>query len=210
MSKLQITPRQQVRFAFWGAEESGLLGSTHYVEDLSDAALEEIYANLNFDMLGSPNYVRFVYDGDGSATGTAGPRGSAQIEAIFNNYFAGKGLPTAPTAFDGRSDYGPFIDVGIPAGGLFSGAEGIKTAEEAAIFGGTAGAPYDSCYHQACDTVNNLSSKALNEFGDAVADAVLTLARTKTGIFEDGSRLPARKQARSVDQFANHGNQAAA
>ena len=168
MSKLQITPRQQVRFAFWGAEESGLLGSTHYVEDLSDAALEGIYANLNFDMLGSPNYVRC--DGDGSATGTAGPGGSAQIEAIFNNYFAGNGLPTAPTAFDGRSEYGPFIDVGIPAGGLFSGAEGIKTAEEAAIFGGTAGAPYDSCYHQACDTVHNLSSKALNEFGDAVAE----------------------------------------
>ena len=118
-------------------------------------------------MLGSPNYVRC--DGDGSATGTAGPGGSAQIEAIFNNYFAGNGLPTAPTAFDGRSEYGPFIDVGIPAGGLFSGAEGIKAAEEAAIFGGTAGAPYDSCYHQACDTTNNLSTKALSELGDAVA-----------------------------------------
>ena len=210
MSRLHITPRQQVRFAFWGAEELGLLGSTHYVEALGDEDLGKIYANLNFDMLGSPNYVRFVYDGDGSATGTAGPNGSAQIEAIFNNYFASKGLPTAPTAFDGRSDYGPFIDAGIPAGGLFSGAEGIKTAEEAAIFGGTAGAPYDSCYHQACDTTNNLSTKALSEFGDAVADSVLTLARTKAGFFEDGSRMPARKQASSVDQFADHGDHVAA
>jgi Zn-dependent M28 family amino/carboxypeptidase len=70
-------------------------------------------------MLGSPNYVRFVYDGDGSATpepGDGGPNGSAQIAAIFNNYVAGRGLATAPTAFDGRSDYGPFIAVGIPAG----------------------------------------------------------------------------------------------
>ena len=33
----------------------------------SDDELGEIYANLNFDMVGSPNYVRFVYDGDGSA-----------------------------------------------------------------------------------------------------------------------------------------------
>ena len=118
-------------------------------------------------MLGSPNYVRFVYDGDGSDTPTAGPPGSAQIEAIFNDYFASQGLATEPTAFDGRSDYGPFIAVGIPAGGLFSGAEGIKTAEQAAIYGGTAGAPYDSCYHQACDTINNLSTKALTELGDA-------------------------------------------
>ena len=169
MSKLNIKPRQKVRFAFWGAEESGLLGSTHYVDTLRDDELGKIYANLNFDMLGSPNYVRFVYDGDGSSeTGDAGPPGSAQIEAIFNNYFASKGLATEPTAFDGRSDYGPFIAVGIPAGGLFSGAEGIKTAEEAAIFGGTAGEPYDSCYHQACDTTNNLSTKALAELGDAV------------------------------------------
>ncbi len=213
MSKLHIKPRQQVRFAFWGAEESGLLGSAHYVDSLSPEDLGKIYANLNFDMLGSPNYVRFVYDGDGSATpetGDEGPNGSAQIEAIFNNYFASKGLATAPTAFDGRSDYGPFIAVGIPAGGLFSGAEGIKTAEEAAIFGGTAGEPYDSCYHQACDTTNNLNTKALSEFGDAVADSVLTLARTKSGFFEDGSRMPARKQALSADSFSSHGTQAAA
>ena len=78
-------------------------------------------------MLGSPNYVRFVYDGDGSDTPTAGPPGSAQIEEVFDKYFADQGLPTDPTAFDGRSDYGPFIAVGIPAGGLFSGADGIKT-----------------------------------------------------------------------------------
>ena len=84
-------------------------------------------------MVGSPNYVRFVYDGDGSDTATAGPPGSAQIEGVFNNYFAGQGLASDPTAFDGRSDYGPFIAVGIPAGGLFTGAEGVKTAEQAAI-----------------------------------------------------------------------------
>ena len=128
-----------MRFAFWGAEESGLLGSEHYVDSLSDDELATIYANLNFDMVGSPNYVRFVYDGDGSDTDPAGPPGSAQIEAIFNDYFASQGLASEPTAFDGRSDYGPFIAVGIPAGGLFSGAEGVKTPEQAAVYGGTAG-----------------------------------------------------------------------
>jgi Zn-dependent M28 family amino/carboxypeptidase len=195
MAELGVRPRQKVRFAFWGAEEAGLLGSEHYVDQLTNRQLGRIFANLNFDMVGSSNYVRFVYDGDGSDTPVAGPPGSAQIESIFTNYFAGQGLASDPTAFDGRSDYGPFIAVGIPAGGLFTGAEGIKTAAQAAIYGGTAGEPFDPCYHQACDTINNLSTKALGEMGDAAAHAVWTLARTRTGFFEDGSLRVARDAA---------------
>ncbi len=206
ISKLKLVPTQKLRFAFWGAEESGLLGSEYYVSKLSDAALGKIYANLNFDMLGSPNYVRFVYDGDGSSEGVVGPPGSAQIEQIFGKYFADQGLATEPTAFDGRSDYGPFIEAGIPAGGLFSGAEGIKTPEEEAVYGGTAGEPYDSCYHQACDTINNLSTKALAELGDAAVHATWTLAKSEGGLYEDNSRMAAR-QAVTVDQFDYRGNQ---
>jgi len=189
MSKLKVNPRQKVRFAFWGAEESGLLGSEHYVDSLGNANLARIYANLNFDMLGSPNYVRFVYDGDGSDSEVGGPPGSAQIEDIFTSYFDGQGLASEPTDFDGRSDYGPFIAAGIPAGGLFSGAEGVKTPEQAAVYGGTAGEPYDACYHEACDDITNLSTQALAELGDAAAHAVLTLARTRSGFFPDGSRV---------------------
>ncbi len=208
ISKLNLEPRQKLRFAFWGAEEAGLLGSTHYVDTLPPAQLSTIMANLNFDMLGSPNYVRFVYDGDGS-DGTAGPQpGSGQIEQIFTNYFAGQGLASEPTAFDGRSDYGPFIAVGIPAGGLFSGAEGIKTADEAAVYGGTAGEPYDSCYHQACDSIeapnNNLNDQALAELGDAAVHAIWTLGRTNTGFYADGSRMAA-SQAVPLDQFDHRG-----
>jgi len=155
-------------------------------------------------MLGSPNYVRFVYDGDGSDTGTVGPNGSAQIESVFNTYFASQGLASEPTAFDGRSDYGPFIAVGIPAGGLFSGAEGIKTEEEAQVYGGTAGEPYDACYHQACDTTNNLSPAALSELGDAATHAVYTLAVTKTGFFPDGRLRAARKAAPVFDYKGSH------
>jgi len=183
----KVKPRQKVRFAFWGAEEASLLGSEHYVANLSDTELGTIYANLNFDMVGSPNYVRFVYDGDGSDTATSGPPGSAEIEDIFTSYFAGQNLASEPTEFNGRSDYGPFIAVGIPAGGLFSGAEGVKTEEQAQVYGGTAGAPYDPCYHQACDTINNLNTNALHELGDAATHAVYTLAVTRTGFFPDGS-----------------------
>lgn len=182
-----------VRFAFWGAEEAGLLGSEHYVANLSSAERAKIYANLNFDMIGSPNYGRFVYDGDGSDSDPAGPPGSGAIEKIFTDYFASKNLASAPTEFSGRSDYGPFIEAGIPAGGLFTGAEGVKTAEEAALFGGTAGVAYDECYHSACDDINNVSTKALHEMGDAAAHATLVMLQQKSGLFPDGSVAPKSK-----------------
>ena len=144
-------------------------------------------------MLGSPNYVRFVYDGDGSSGGVSGPPGSDSIENVFTDYFASKGLASEPTDFDGRSDYGPFIAAGIPAGGLFSGAEGVKTAEQAAAYGGTAGEAYDPCYHQACDDITNLSDDALSEMGDAAAHATAVLTLSKTGLFPDGSRCTAQR-----------------
>lgn len=208
IAKLGLKPRRALRFAFWSAEEEGLLGSTYYVEHLGDA-VGDIYANLNFDMLASPNYVRFVYDGDNSAFPVggnvqSGPPGSGEIEKLFETYLAGQGLATDPTAFDGRSDYGPFIAVGIPAGGLFSGAEGTKTAEQAATYGGVAGQPYDACYHQACDTTTNLNTQALGELGDGVAHATWTLAKSTSGLFGDES-LRARSAAASRAQtFAGH------
>jgi Zn-dependent M28 family amino/carboxypeptidase len=176
-------PRNRLRFAFWGAEEAGLVGSTAYVdEQVDNGNIDQIEANLNFDMLGSENFVRFVYDG--SAEGA--PAGSAQIEQVFTRYFDRQGLPHAPTPFDGRSDYGPFIvpAVGIPAGGLFSGAEGIKTEEQEELFGGVAGLPYDPCYHQQCDTIFNLSHTALDEMSDAAAHAAWTLAESRSEITE--------------------------
>ncbi|MFI5428469.1 M28 family peptidase [Aeromicrobium sp. UC242_57] len=111
-------------------------------------------------------------------------------------YFSKKKLATAPTAFDGRSDYGPFIEVGIPAGGLFSGAEGVKTPEEVALFGGTAGVAYDKCYHQACDNISNISTKALDQLGDAAAHSVATLTLSKKGLYGDAKKAKA-KRARS-------------
>jgi Zn-dependent M28 family amino/carboxypeptidase len=206
MSKLGIEPRNHVRFAFWGAEEYGLVGSDHYVSQLSRRQIKDIAVNLNFDMLGSPNYVRFVYDGDGDAPDAeaSGPTGSGVVEDVFTDYFASKGLETEPTDFDGRSDYGPFIDVGIPAGGLFTGAEGIKTEREEAIYGGVAGLAYDPCYHAACDTLKegdqpaevrrieraygervirgNVNKKALNEMSDGAAHATLAFAQTTSAV----------------------------
>ena len=183
MATIQLANR--VRFSWWGAEELGLLGSNHYINDLvanKPSTLRKIALYLNFDMVGSPNYALFVYDGDNSAfpvgPGAApGPAGSGQIEKQFHDYFESQGLPSAETPFSGRSDYGPFIAQGIPAGGLFTGAEGVKTAEQQVVFGGTAGVAYDQCYHQECDGLTNNNPEAIDYNSDAMAHAVLTYAR---------------------------------
>jgi Zn-dependent M28 family amino/carboxypeptidase len=182
MAELGIHPVNRVRFAFWGAEEDGLIGSQYYVDNLARRDLKDVMLNLNFDMVGSPNFVRFVYDGDGSAFGVDGPSGSGRIEAVFTDYFSSQGMATEPTEFDGRSDYDAFINAGIPAGGLFTGAEGIKTVEQAAVYGGTAGIAYDPCYHQACDTFANVSTEAIDQMSDAVAHSTLLFAMTKSSV----------------------------
>lgn len=172
------TPATTVRFAWWGAEELGLVGATEYVASLAPEELARIYGYLNFDMIGSANFVNFVYDGDDSDAAGAGPgpAGSAQIEDVFEKFFADRGLPTEGTDFDGRSDYGPFIEAGIPSGGLFTGAEGIKTEAQAAAYGGTAGEAYDPCYHQACDNEANINDTALETHSDAIAQATFSIA----------------------------------
>ena len=166
------------RAAFVGAEESGLIGSTRYVADLGENDLAKIALYLNFDMVGSPNHVFFIYDGDNSdgAGSGPGPDGSTQIEQTFERFYLQRGVPFKGTDFDGRSDYGPFIAAGVPSGGLFTGAEGVKTAEEATIWGGTAGQPYDPCYHLACDTFANNNDFALETNADAIAYATLQYA----------------------------------
>jgi Zn-dependent M28 family amino/carboxypeptidase len=182
MSK--VKPRNTVRFAWWGAEETGLEGSTAYVNGLTQEEQDDITLYLNFDMIGSPNYIFFIYDGDDSDGVGAGPgpEGSAQIEEFFEQFYEQRGQPFKGTDFSGRSDYGPFIAVGIPAGGLFTGAEGVKTDEEAAIWGGTAGDQYDPCYHLACDTFDNISLNALDINSDAVAAATLQYAMNTEAI----------------------------
>src|SRR3990167_166127 len=113
-------------------------------------------------------------------------------------------MPVEPTAFDGRSDYGPFIAVGIPAGGLFTGAEGIKTAEQASIYGGTAGVQYDPCYHLACDTYANNSDEALDQMSDAAAHAVYTFAMTSSSV--NGTDKGSDKAQKSADALDYQGS----
>jgi Zn-dependent M28 family amino/carboxypeptidase len=171
-------PRNRLRFVWWGAEELGLLGSRHYVQRLSPAARRQIALYLNADMVGSPNFVRFVYDGE---AGNA-PAGSAAIERVFTSYFRSRRIEYRETGLGGGSDHASFAAAGIPVGGLFTGADGRKSADEAADFGGRAGQSYDPCYHRPCDTLANVNARALDQLGDALAHAVLRFARDTSSV----------------------------
>lgn len=165
LAEIDAGPRNRVRFAFWGAEELGLVGSRHYVEELEDDELEDISAYLNFDMVGSPNSVTSVYEGP------------EEVEEIFGSYFEARNIEVETnSALDGRSDHGPFQEEGVPTGGLFTGAEGTKTDAQQEAFGGEAGAPLDACYHRACDDIDNIDEKPLGELSDAAAHAAAVLA----------------------------------
>ncbi|MEU8382413.1 M28 family metallopeptidase [Streptosporangium sp. NPDC048865] len=173
-----LRTKNRLRFAFWGAEELGLLGSKHYVAALPRPERAKIKLYLNFDMIASPNYVFGIYDGDssGPVAGATPPPGSGQIEKLFQAYFEAVGEPYQDAEFSGRSDYGPFIAIGIPSGGLFTGAERLKSAEEAERFGGSAGVAYDKCYHQACDTIANINDRALEVNAGAIATTAFVYA----------------------------------
>ncbi|HEU5109689.1 MAG TPA: M28 family metallopeptidase, partial [Micromonosporaceae bacterium] len=190
VSRANLQPDKHLRFAWWGAEELGLRGSTFYVNNLPAADRSRIAGYYNFDMVGSPNAGYFVYDGDDSdGVGSGpGPAGSADLERTLQDYFTSIGVPTRGTDFDGRSDYGPFISFGIPAGGTFTGAEGIKSTAQAQLWGGQAGVAFDVCYHRSCDTSSNINDTALDRNADAIAHAVWTESAAEppaTTVFSD-------------------------
>jgi Zn-dependent M28 family amino/carboxypeptidase len=178
----RVRPRNKVRFAWWGAEESGLIGSNHYVTGLSDEERDRIALYLNFDMIGSPNFVRFIYDGDGSAFGLVAPPGSAAIEKFFEDFYGARGLASEPTQISFRSDYAAFFFSGIPFGGLFTGASDIKSDAQAATYGGSAGEQYDPCYHLACDTFDNINLEVLELNADAAAASTLQYSMNTTSV----------------------------
>ena len=174
----KVPAQNTLRFAWWGAEESGLIGSTAYVEGLSENELDRIALYMNYDMVGSPNYIFMVYDSDESTfeAPVPVPPGSTAIEDVYESYYTMLDEPYDDTEFSGRSDYQAFIEAGIPSGGLFTGAEVPKTAEQQAIWGGTTGAQFDPCYHLACDTIGNINMHALEVNSDLIAFAMLTFA----------------------------------
>jgi Zn-dependent M28 family amino/carboxypeptidase len=191
----KVKPQNTMRFAWWAAEEQGLVGSEDYVEGLSQAERDRIALYMNYDMVGSPNYIFMVYDANESTfpapEGVPIPAGSPAIENLYERYYTLVGEPYDDTEFSGRSDYQAFIENDIPSGGLFTGAEVLKTAEQQAIWGGVAGEQFDQCYHEACDTFDNVDLHALEVNSDLIAFAQLTFAYSTESVNGvPGARVP--------------------
>ena len=193
----KVKPQNTIRFGWWAAEEQNLVGSTDYVTGLSQAERDRIALYMNYDMVGSPNYIFMVYDADESTfpapDGVTIPPGSTAIEDLYESYYTWVDEPYEDTEFSGRSDYQAFIDNGIPSGGLFTGAEEIKTAEQQAIWGGVAGEQFDQCYHEECDDIDNVDLHALRVNSDLIAFAQLTFAYSTESVNGvRGKRVPGR------------------
>ena len=161
IAKAGTPPRNKIRFLWFGGEEDGLVGSQYYAAHLSNAEVARTDMMLDTDMIASPNFARLVYDGDGSTFGpnVSGPAGSGTVERVLTDYWAERGMVSEPIPFDGRSDYVGFINRGIPAGGVFAGAEAPKTAAQVAKYGGVQGEQLDPCYHEACDTYSTVTGQ---------------------------------------------------
>ena len=90
-----------IRIILFGAEEFGLFGSEHYVNNMSQEEIDSTIIMLNFDALGSGNTLHAIGDLD---------LASKAIEI-------GRELG-APIALEGTreasSDHAPFAEVGIP------------------------------------------------------------------------------------------------
>ncbi len=136
------------RLGFWAAEELGLYGSRRYVRELSRAERRAIRAYVNLDMVGSPHPKAFFY------------AGGAEVGAALGRALRRAGRRPVRTGTDEGSDHVPFMRAGIAVGGLFTGA----------------GRPYDLCYHQACDTLDNVDREVLDDMTDAAVSTLRDLA----------------------------------
>ena len=182
----------KVRIGIWGAEEVGLVGSTHYVESLSEEELGKITSYLNYDMIGSNNYAVSTLDANGDyrdiPEGVTVPEGSVELEQLYTDYFDSVDQPYIGAAFSGRSDYQAFMDAGIPVGGVNSGADEVKTEEEAKLFGGEVGKQLDTNYHKITDTLENVNVDSVNAIVPSMANATYQLAYTDEHKAEDAQK----------------------
>jgi aminopeptidase S len=170
----------QVRLAWWGAEEVDMDGSTHYVETLSRADRRKIALYLNLDMVASPN-VAYLVEGKGGCDEDAAD-GSTEVARVLAERLTATGVTPEIIEFMCDSDYMPFMDAGIPTGGAFTGDDEAKTRKQARRWGGQAGEDFDPCYHEACDGMDNIDVKALDRYTRAVAGTVTYLAISLSGL----------------------------
>lgn len=169
--------KNKVRFIWWGAEESGLIGSLHYTRTLPEEEADKIRFYFNYDMIGSINPKFDVYVGDYEEADSVGA-------TLLEEYLLEEGFPAQRAPFGTGSDYVGFIQIGVPSSGLHTG---------------TSAGGYDPCYHLECDDLDNISWEALTVNAKAAARAAAIFANSD---LEDLPRrrktTPAKRDAKSI------------
>ncbi len=156
------TMTNHVRFGWWAGEEQGLIGSKFYVNSLTSAQKTAIKAYGTFDMIASTNGGYFV-------------TGTDAVAVKLREYFTSINVPTE-TSTECCSDDGSFRSAGVPSSINSTGASYTKTSAQVSKWGGTAGQPYDPCYHRACDSYpSNINTTSLGRWANAELYAVWTL-----------------------------------
>ena len=181
-ARRNLKPQNTLRFAWWGAEEVGPDRLDRLRQrSAAGAELDRIALYMNFDMVGSPNYIfmrlrRRPVDASRRSGAPMPDRARPRSRTCSSRSTRSRASPTTTPRSAARSDYQAFIANGIPSSGLFTGAEVPKTAEQQSIWGGTVGAQFDPCYHLACDTFANNNNHALGVNAKSIAFAALTYA----------------------------------
>jgi hypothetical protein len=148
---------------------------------VSEEQIQDISVMQDYDMLASGNYARFIYDGNGDEHGFAGPNGSGVLEQVYKDWYDSQGLAYETIPFDGRSDYGVH-ESRNPGRRHLRRRRGRQDCGALQLYGGTAGQPFDPCYHQLCDMLANISRQGLKEHKDAAVHAILTFVQTNSSI----------------------------
>ena len=162
--------KNAVRFGFWAAEEEGLVGSHRVRQDprRRGAQGHRALPQLRHAGLAEPRLLhlrrRPVRAADARRAAGAGGLGGHRAHC-WRPTSATRARQPRDTSFDGRSDYDGFTQAGIPAGGLFAGAEDKKSADEAKLWGGAADEPFDPNYHKASDTYEHLDRDGARDPG---------------------------------------------
>src|SRR5262249_48570244 len=189
-----VTPRNKLRFIWFGGEELGIFGSAAYVNSLSSNDLSHIGYDLDADVTATPDYILGVLDPAGpdlfgrTVTQTFPNRvynasTIARDQAI--GYFDSIGLKHelfSPVGTDAIS----FNQVGIPASGLLTGQDCCKSQDEVNLFGGTTGnfegnlgTSDGGCVDNPfrwCDNLSNNDPKVLTFMSKAFATMVVQMA----------------------------------
>lgn len=140
----------EIRFITFGAEELGLIGSRHYVNNLSDDEIDRTIANFNLDMVGSKDagdLVMLTLDGKPNLVTEVAQASSTRLNGAVTPYGQG-----------GRSDHVPFAEAGIPA----------------ALF---IHDPTEPWYHTPEDSIDKISKEKLQDVAEIVGAAVYDQAQ---------------------------------